>query len=325
MKLNFRSLKRKLFGSSPAKKKKKRSSGIRKKAERIVSIILVVFMSMSLVSLVGPTDIFDNDSGPKKTTTASTTVNPDENSVFGERKLKANYTPIEFVWNEQTAEELFNLYGFSIYTGDTAVGFSCILSTTHETLGKMEIFFVRHMVDGVYEYVSYNSWEATDYNEVINSLINQPFYITATNNTTVDEWLLANTEEIIELKAGTYRLNDVLGEFPEIDLGNAIEYFIPISFNYNGTEYLCMFYGWLAFDGGAPLETLTFMETYPTYDDNEPEIPEITIWAYQPESGNSYVVETPVYITINRDTGVVSTFASWFIHNTDYNEVNSTK
>lgn len=475
MKLDFKRARRKLFGSSPGKKKRKignsrsrvSKSGTTRKLEKAVSIMLVIFMSMSLVSLIGPSSFFDFDFGNKKTTTASTTAPPDENSVlglkifnnelmpstiepkgdvlievekqyfdinasfalgefigyakqiviccmnnngtplithfgyvgdvyyqgelqaegieafvynfansfvdanvwcvddfaqfgatqedlqkinileepkdeviaswlnantkpfetedvFGLRKLKENYTPItissEYLYDNDESQIIFD-YGFAVIVNIQGVDFevviTCPLTDKYDTFMLQETF-------GEYTWASITEQSFVDF---IGNFIANGFYIKYTQNPTVDEWLLANTEPVadsITLKAGTYRFNDVLGGFPEIDLGNPYDCYIPISFNHNGKEYLCMNYGWLAFDGGSPLEMLAFMETYPSFVEGEPEPSYLTIWGNQGSSvGNSYVVETPVYITISKDTKVNVTFGTWFIDNTDYNEINS--
>lgn len=370
MKLNFRSLKRKLFGSSPGKKKKKRSSGIRKKVERIVSIILVVFMSMSLVSLVGPTDIFDNDSGPKKTTTASTTVNPDENSVLGLRRFKESVVPDgndydvgKLVGNESYIQNVWDTSFIEINPITktieditvTVLGFTTFFVSTNSTYPDSPLTLVKtHISEGDnIQFFTTSFADIISGNEILPSLANG-FDVLSTANSTVDEWLLVNTEELIELKAGTYRINDFvnIGSNQEVYYGVFETPFIcETTVEEDGVEVTAKFMGYIIETNptlASPV--LAYCGIIQFIVDNEivNETDGIIIklyangeWYSTPITSDtdyaSLVSTLPIdmfqNVAITSDTTFTNyapkiyntNFGDWFIANTNYIEVNSTK
>lgn len=110
-------------------------------------------------------------------------------SVLGLRKLKADFTPIEITDDTLTAEQLFTMYGMTIDTGDTGNGVTCIFNNA--IVGLMCV--ARHSVDGETKYMELLD-EGVD--ELVDAWVNDGIEIITTNNTTVNEWLLANTEGV---------------------------------------------------------------------------------------------------------------------------------
>lgn len=119
------------------------------------------------------------------------------------------------------------------------------------------------------------------------------------------------------LKAGTYRFNDVLVDFPPYNeslTGNLCE----VPFVYDGANYGVM-YAFSLTISTIMAETLHFF-----VDVNTETSVEIYTTQYNngvaTDASKGYVVSTPVEITITADTEVTDTFGTWYIANTNYEE-----
>ena len=364
MKLDFKKAKRKLFGNSPGKSKKKR--GVRSGRSNGINIICVVLIFAFLIAftpmLLSDIDLITTN---KKITTTNDAVEDTDNqeSVFGLRRLKESMTHIndEPLPNIATEEDIFP-YCFDV-EGTLTINnitfqitkMSCLLSTTNlANTGTYKAIYYYALINGesAFEIVYMDDhW--------IDEVFNIQFTITNTNG--LDEWLLANTEpvedlsdeaETITLKAGTYRFNDFLpfieGNTPEtgytqqIDftfVSNQVEFTNPDDittaiFYPNVTCYVTQLYqdpgGSIQFDYSYTVDGITYSHSTYLYGGDS--------WSYAnaataetikeqfsvdaPE-GFVYMGEGIKYATLITDQVVVDTFGSWFISNTNYNEVNA--
>ena len=141
----------------------------------------------------------------------------DEDSVLGLRKLKADYTPFtEYTPNSN--EELFNSYGFTFTEQYGNNGATVIFEAddgSRALVGKTT-------EDICYLYSSGESYFTT----IVEYWINTGLEILSTTNSTVDEWLLANTEPVEEEETyviGVTGLDNSAGVLTLTDSASGVE------------------------------------------------------------------------------------------------------
>lgn len=131
------------------------------------------------------------------------------NSVLGLRRFKDTMTPIETDYDlyggassNELSDNLFNAFGFSteqsIETPNeiivVTVQFTCLLKVPQAPNNCM---WVRASANGdVTEGVYYEGLGNPTLDDFLNTLDNRTIDINYTANSTVDKWLLANTEEV---------------------------------------------------------------------------------------------------------------------------------
>lgn len=340
MKLDFKKAKRKLFGSSPGKSKKKRGvrSGSSNGLDILCGVLIFAMLTAFTPMLLSGVDLITTN----KWTTTTTASATNTESVLGLRRFKENLTPIEHNMAVTDQWGYFSVYvdlhfdiepviidelGITVYGMTPLVNFTDNNSSTDYP--KMVISATAS--DGSTERTAM-SVDFSNGNIIVGLVVN----VLSTANSTVVEWLLANTEpvedlpdgaETITLKAGTYRFNDVLdlADLPyDNDYYNVdVNFTFPQIEGYNGIQFNFTHRGGSLYEMGYTIQGIDMVvwafangqEIYEgaTYFDN--------VWHTLTEFG---IPEgSTKYVALTQNVEVSDTFGTWFMANTNYNEVNA--
>ena len=210
MKLNFYSLKRKLFGSSPGKRN---SKPIARSGSSNLSGIVSVFLICALLVGIIPILFADSDNviTPSNTTTSTSLDGGSsaDDSVLELRKLKDDVQSVTVHhFDGNGYEDLYNDYSITInpiVIEDLIVhGFSCVYTLVLIDGTPLNSVVVKSEEDGV---IYYLSMPIEDWLMILPEI--KIFEVIDTANNTVDEWILSNTVKIDEVDVhGLRKYND---------------------------------------------------------------------------------------------------------------------
>ncbi|MBQ8245785.1 MAG: hypothetical protein IJZ42_01495 [Lachnospiraceae bacterium] len=228
----------------------------------------------------------------------------DEDSVLGLRRFKdsVNNAFTELL-SEENIDSIFNDYGFTIAPLQSADGSATITALScvgyNENQNEQGVVMVIEGLN-IKGYLS-----LAEFNEIFPD----PFNILSTANSTVDEWLLANTEPVEEeetyvIEAGTYRFNDML------DFSNVPQNIIHLGYSYNDYYY-------------AILNANNFETDVGTYNGVFFGVGDTTVLEPLWGSGtldtlnyDGWILDEQIIQTIPEDTEVSAEFFEWYTTNT---------